>query len=165
MTSVFDKDIEDQLDARPPGCALVIDPHPNHILSAYAARHPDCRVTRLDEGDPLARLASLGRFDVGVVANTLEHMDKTGAGRLIARLRDLNAPRLFVVVPGGRREPAGTWEEADMIAYGLSLVGERERDGKPMKLYKFDIADYKKNPDWLNPDHWANPELWDKYRW
>lgn len=167
MTTAFDKEIEEQLDTRAPGSALVIDPDPNHALSAYAARHPDCQVIRLDEGGALARVASLGRFDAAVVANTLEHMDRTGAGRLIARLRDLNTPRLFVVVPVGIGRPgsAGTWAPADMIAYGLSLVRECERDGKPVRLYKFDIFDYKKDPDWLNPEHWANPELWDKYRW
>ncbi len=167
MTTVFDKEIEDQLAARPPRSALVIDPVPDHALSAYQAEHPECRVTRLDEGDPLARLASLGRFDVAVVANTLEHMDKAGAGRLIARLRDLNAPRLYIVIPMGPRWPglASHWAPADMIAYGMTRVGDHTREGKPLQLYKFDIAEYKKNPDWLNPDHWANPELWDKYRW
>ncbi|MFP4639754.1 MAG: DUF6231 family protein [Guyparkeria sp.] len=32
-------------------------------------------------------------------------------------------------------------------------------------VYQFDIHDYKQTPDWLNPRNWANPELWDKYRW
>ncbi len=29
----------------------------------------------------------------------------------------------------------------------------------------FDIAHYKTIPDWLNSRHWANPDLWGKYRW
>jgi len=37
MTTVFDKDLEDQLKDRPPGSALVIDPQPDHALAAYAA--------------------------------------------------------------------------------------------------------------------------------
>jgi len=167
MTTGFDKDIADQLRASPPRSALVIDPLPGHALSSYAAGHPECRVTRLGDGDPLARLAALGRFDVALVANTLEHMDKAGAGRLIARLRDLNTRCLFAVVPIGPRwrDTTSAWEPADLIAFGMTRIGDRRCERGPLQLYKFDIADYKKNPDWLNPDHWANPELWDKYRW
>lgn len=167
MTTAFDKDITEELEASAPRSALVIDPEPDHALAAYGAGHPDCRITHLDGGDPLARLASLGRFEVAVVARVLEHMNKAEAGRLIARLRDLNTPRLLVVVPAGSRWTglASTWEQADLISYGLSLVREREMDGKPLQLYKFDISDYTRTPDWLNPDNWANPELWDKYRW
>ncbi len=35
----------------------------------------------------------------------------------------------------------------------------------PEPVFNYDIRDYKHTPDWLNARHWANPELWGKYRW
>ena len=29
-------------------------------------------------------------------------------------------------------------------------------------IFIYDITKYKENPDWLNSDNWANPELWEK---
>ena len=29
-------------------------------------------------------------------------------------------------------------------------------------FYIYNISSYKKSPDWLNSDNWANPELWEK---
>lgn len=46
-----------------------------------------------------------------------------------------------------------------MIALGYKASSPNE------PVYQFDIHDYKQTPDWLNPRNWANPELWDKYRW
>lgn len=167
MTGVFHQDINRQLETYRPRSVLLVDRDRNEALRAYQAQHPRCRVTRLDGTDPLRHLQSEGRYDMGIVVNTLEHMDKAGAGRLVARLRDLHTRRACIVIPVG---PAwcgltSTWEPTDMIAYGMTLIGSRERDGKPVHLYGFDIAEYKERPDWLNSDHWANPDLWDKYRW
>ena len=41
------------------------------------------------------------------------------------------------------------WHDADS---GITLQG-------------FNLYDYKQRPDWLNAKYWANPELWDVYRW
>ena len=94
-------------------------------------------------------------------------MDKAEAGRLIAGLRDIHTSRFYTVVPVGdqRTDQQSAWEPSDLIAYGMSLAGQYSDDGNPVHLYRFDINDYKKTPDWFNADHWANPELWDKYRW
>lgn len=32
-------------------------------------------------------------------------------------------------------------------------------------LWQFNLYDYKKLPNWLNADYWANPENWGKHRW
>lgn len=32
-------------------------------------------------------------------------------------------------------------------------------------LWQFNLYDYKRLPNWLNSDYWANPENWDKRRW
>ncbi len=34
-----------------------------------------------------------------------------------------------------------------------------------LKIWQFNLYDYKPQPDWLNAKYWANPENFDKYRW
>ncbi len=47
-----------------------------------------------------------------------------------------------------------------LIGYGYKYFGLSE-DNKT-DVYIYDISQYKDEPDWLNSDNWANPELWEK---
>ena len=93
----------------------------------------------------------------------------------IMRYRDLYAAHLLIAVQ----------DNIDLHAYGLSpfdilqetilesnLVIPANHKTKPsitsdttVKLWQFNLYDYKRLPDWLNNKHWANPENWDKRRW
>jgi hypothetical protein len=46
------------------------------------------------------------------------------------------------------------------ISYGYKCHGKTADD--KVSIFIYDIAEYKDNPDWLNSDNWANPELWEK---
>ena len=77
-------------------------------------------------------------------------------GELLASLRD-RANRRVVVHMGDAR--IGGAIDQRMVALGYRRLTANEG------LYVFDIENYKDTPDWLSPRNWANPELWDKYRW
>ena len=47
-----------------------------------------------------------------------------------------------------------------MISLGYRYFGNTANDKAVIFIY--DISKYKENPDWLNNDNWANPELWEK---
>ena len=47
-----------------------------------------------------------------------------------------------------------------LIGYGYKYFGLSE-DNK-VDVFIYDISEYKDEPDWLNSDNWANPELWEK---
>jgi hypothetical protein len=47
-----------------------------------------------------------------------------------------------------------------MISHGYKYFGNAANDKAVIFIY--DISKYKENPDWLNSDNWANPELWEK---
>lgn len=70
----------------------------------------------------------------------------------IARARDIDARRCPAWICDST-----AWPDDTLRALGFSPVTEH--------LWGYNIADYKPVPDWLNPRHWANPELWDKHRW
>ena len=80
------------------------------------------------------------------------------------RLRDLLTKQFCVVVPVGEDWSINTssWENNELLGLGLSVVNQYEYEQGLMVLYKYDIATYKKTPEWLNADNWANPQFWDK---
>ena len=47
-----------------------------------------------------------------------------------------------------------------LIGYGYKYFGLSEDNKTDVFIY--DISQYKDEPDWLNSDNWANPELWKK---
>ena len=47
-----------------------------------------------------------------------------------------------------------------LIGYGYKYFGLAEDNRVDVFIY--DISEYKDEPDWLNSDNWANPELWEK---
>ncbi len=47
-----------------------------------------------------------------------------------------------------------------LISYGYKYH-KIDADDK-IKVFIYDISEYKDNPDWLNSENWANPDLWDK---
>ena len=46
-----------------------------------------------------------------------------------------------------------------LISYGYKH--QKVNDNK-IKVFIYDISEYKDNPDWLNSENWANPDLWEK---
>jgi len=164
-------------------CTLVADCQPRSVLTLghtaarycapYLAEHPDCRHTEIaiatgaDDGALLARLDRERHADVAVIAGGLEHLDRATANAVIARLRDLHNARLLVLLPEKPGEhDISHWDLADLSGLGLRLEARTSNsDGETLLLYGFDIANYKRTPDWLNARHWANPEQWGKHRW
>lgn len=100
------------------------------------------------------------RFDLAIVADTLERLPDEAAAQLIGRLRDLHTQRFLALVPMG-----GVWTNTTMIAYGLKRCARFDADDTTYGLYRFNIYDYKETPDWLNARYWAHPERWGKARW
>lgn len=144
-----------------PKSLLGIGPLERDFYAPWLDARPDRELTRLAAGEALARLPQLGRFDFAFVAGTLERLAKPEAAALIARLRDLHAARFALAVGFSA---ARAWSHAELLAFGLTPVATGSNDDA-CALYAFDIAHYKQTPDWLNSDNWANPELFDKYRW
>lgn len=83
---------------------------------------------------------------------------------LLMRYRDLYAAHLLIALDS----------TLDLRAYGftpLDLLGETPLPqsssnlSASLTLWQFNLYDYKKLPNWLNADYWANPENWNKHRW
>lgn len=164
-------DIETLVNECQPETILQVGDETEAFTENYTAQkkllNQTCSVTVISADSALAQLRQPQRFDVGVVANTLEFLDKDTAGQLIARLRDLHTDRFVVVVRMGAewQQINSVWQTSDLLGFGMKLVGRYEVESKPVHLYKYDITTYKKTPEWLNASNWANPNMWGKFRW
>ncbi len=155
------------VESNSPETALFIGPLAKSAAESYGANHAGARLTVYQGTDPLADLGKLGRVDLAVIAHGLEMLEKRRAGHLLAALRDVHSRCLVVAVRLGDNWPGliSHWSENELLAFGMRRRAHVEQQGRPIGVYEFNIKDYKINPDWLNPRHWAHPELWDAYRW
>jgi hypothetical protein len=107
---------------------------------------------RLPADATVADLDGLGSYDLGVILD-LEDADEA----LLGRLRDLHTRRL--VVSGAA---AGLFEPRRMLALGFERHPSPEA---PCGAYLYDRDSFNRVREWNSPEHWANPDNFDKYRW
>jgi hypothetical protein len=117
-------------------------------------------VVSADDLDP--DVGDQRRYDAAVVCRVLEHLEAADGRRLLARLRDVVAPWVGVVIDPAR---AAGWSYGDFIALGFVREASFARDGAIREVHVHHLHDYRPTPDWFGPDHWANPNLWDRHRW
>lgn len=117
----------------------------------------DCVVTTLPVDQTTIEQLGDQHYDCAVLQDLPGSLGQAAAEQLVARLRDVQAQRILWLLDG-----SVPWERKDLLALGFRLLDGSD-DGQ--RLYGYDIDNYKTTPDWLNAKHWANPELWGKYRW
>jgi hypothetical protein len=162
MYTVHHKDLKVLLETVNPASVLLVDPNPNGLPEEILTSVPTCRVTHLTD-DIVPQLQAQERHELGIVANTLEHMDRKTAGAVLARLRDLDTRRFVALAPIGKdldENQVSSWEAADFLAYGMTLMARYQTDGKILHLYHYAIESYKTTPEWFNSKNWAHPDRW-----
>ena len=104
------------------------------------------------------------RYDLAVIILSNDSAIDT---QIIQRCRDLFAKHCLVVQ--NLSEPA---TGVDVASFGFSRLHEQpivEHDQDhhitSYQVWQFNLFDYKHLPDWFNSKFWANPELWNKFRW
>ena len=158
MTTPYAAEVERVLRARRPRSLLAVGEHAHALLAGYT-RGTDCRYVALTD-TTLAPLAD-ERFDLALVAPAAGP-SKTDTMQLVAALRDRYARHLLVAAHVDTRSGL---THAEYLALGMRHIGNYGSGASAQALYEFDIVDYKHTPDWLNSEHWAHPELFDKFRW
>ena len=105
-----------------------------------------------------AELATLGRFDFAVVSGLVEQLDAPEAEAVLGRLKNLHTDRFVLLADPAR---AGLGHDA-LLALALAPY-EQLADGRVAWLY--DIDRYNPERPWNNPEDWANPENFERFRW
>lgn len=148
------------LDRYAPQRLLLVGASEFPALEAFQAAHPQTMVALAAPGQLSAELAAQ-RFDLALVVDCLEHLSKPEGLRLLGGIRNLNASRIAVLT-----DPAASgWSDTDFYSLALQATERFKRDEQVLKLYTYDLREYKQVPDWLNAKFWANPENFGKYWW
>lgn len=129
-------------------------------LQAFAAAHPHVHIDTAAPG-PLPADLSGQRFDLAVLVDCLEHLDKRDGLQLLGGIRNLNASRVAVLADLA----ASGWSDTDFYSLALQASERFEREQQVLTLFTYDLRDYKQVPDWLNAKFWANPQNFGKYWW
>ncbi len=162
-------DIETLVNAAQPESILLIGNIDPAFLDDYCQQKAligqSCEVTHiaLPQLDQLWQLNQ--RFDVGLVLNLFEHIEPRIGDQVLSRLRDVLTPQYCVAMPLAHQSESSTWQLNNLFSFALSRVASYDNSEPKLTLFKYNIDDYKKTPDWLNADNWANPQLWGKYWW
>ncbi|MEM7293131.1 MAG: DUF6231 family protein [Pseudomonadota bacterium] len=102
------------------------------------------------------------RFDLAILLGISASVASDTGAALIARLRDVQASHLVVAL---LLEGNPDWDEASLRSLGLKRLRCDKADEGQLAIYDFTLSNYKSTPKWLNNKHWANPDLWDRFRW
>jgi len=162
-------DLETLINSAQPSRILLLGNVDPAFLDEYVSQKQlisqSCEVIHygVDELDQIWDLNE--RFDVGVVLNLFEHLEKTKGHQVLSRLRDVLTPQYCIALPLSQQSSESPWQLTDLFSFALSKVSSYDTNEIGLTLFKYNIEDYKQTPDWLNADNWANPHLWGKYWW
>ncbi|MCL6688886.1 hypothetical protein SAMN05216577_101297 [Pseudomonas citronellolis] len=148
------------LDRYAPQRLLLVGASGIPAVEAFRQAHPDCQVHGAAAGELPAELAAQ-RYDLALLADCLEHLERRAALQLVGGIRNLNSSRVAVLVDLAEAGVA----ETDFYALGMQASERFQRDDQTLTLFTYDLREYKQVPDWLNAKFWANPENFGKYWW
>ena len=152
--------IDTLLAERDAATLLVIADDVPGAIARYGASAPDRVVTTLAPHTAMDTLAAdARRYDYAVLWGVLEVLPVAEARGLIARVRDVHCPAFLLV---SDLDAAPGWDHSGLLAMALTKI---EAPAVGPAAYAFDIDSYNRRREWNSPDHWANPENFDRYRW
>lgn len=139
-----------------PECILLCSRQPNPALAKYC----ELEGITLENCKTLEELENLGRFDAALVVDWLEHNPLLEGTQLLARLRNLHTPHIWVML-----KDTPLWSMSDLIGLGFHRQSQQQYDGKKSSSYVYRLESYNHKRSWNSPKHWANPQNWGKYWW
>ena len=148
------------LDRYAPKHLLLVGATRIPAVDAFLQAHPDCQLDSCAAGPLPADLAAK-RYDLALLADCLEHLERRDALQLVGGIRNLTSSRVAVLVD---LQAAGA-RETDFYALAMQASERFQRDEQTLTLFTYDLREYKQVPDWLNAKFWANPQNFGKYWW
>lgn len=154
------------LEAAEPRSLLCVADTPLSSVHQYKAHVDECDVVSIPPESALEALTQMGRFDYALLCGALEMLGPQANSALIARIRDLHCHRFAVTC---RHQDAhhreDDWSEPQILSLALRLHRRIDLDGVWHSIYTYDIDSYNPEREWNNPDSWANPGNFRRYRW
>ncbi len=162
MNAELEQVLIDQLTATRPASILLIAPQVSMSLKRYLREVPGVAWKHIFFDDAEQSLANLEWYEFIIIADTLEYLSIEQAEQLISRLRDLHGKLLWAIVPDSQEQ---NYSGRHAVAQGMRRVSTDQFHQGRSQWYEYSLAFYKPIPQWLNAEHWANPDQWNKTRW
>lgn len=166
LPSELQFDLETLVATAQPRSILVIGAELDSVLNDYLSQmqvlQQTVRIATLDSISELEDIVSNDVYDLGLCINQLDQANKQEGMRILARLRDTYCKQFCVNLV---LDADSDWQFTDLLSLGLTRVNQYRSSEAASSLFKYSIDSYKRTPDWLNADNWANPEMWGKYWW
>jgi hypothetical protein len=121
----------------------------------------DTRLQHLTTPYSQQQLVEITPIDLALISHLTESMDKQAGQQWLGMIKNLYAPHIILITNPELAELQG-WAFTDYLALGFKHIAGSE-DG--LQIFGYAIENYQSERDWLNNRFWANPELYDKYRW
>lgn len=152
-----------------PATAVFIGPiaTTDEAIIEFKQQHPKTEITQLTPLTANTDMIKQPRFELAVLIDAIEFLDKQSASHLLAAMRDIHTQSLILVCRLGPDWEGlnSHWTSNELLGFGMKRLAHYQQTEKPVGVYQFNLHDYKGKPNWLNSSHWAHPEQWDKNSW
>ena len=128
------------------------------VGDAAPAPQTSAAVTRLAAAEAADKVAGLGRFDLAIVSGLLEEVEAADAEAVLGRLKNLHTSRFLLLA-----DPARACLGHDALLALALAPFEHLADGRI--AWRYDLDRYNPERRWNNPEDWANPQNFDRFRW
>ena len=113
-------DIETLINVAQPSRILLIGDCDAEFLQNYQTQksliQQDCQVSNIscEDIDQLWQLQEA--FDVAIVVNLFEHLDKSKGMQVLSRLRDVLSPQYCIALPLSQKQSNNAWHLTDLFS-------------------------------------------------
>lgn len=141
--------------------------HPKSILTAGETATTclqndyDTKLQHLTTPYSQQQLLEISPIDLAIISHLTESMGKQAGQQWLGKIKNLYAPHVILISHPQLSKDNG-WQFTDYLAMGLKHIAGT---GDGLQVFSYAIENYQPKRDWLNSRFWANPEMYDKYRW
>ena len=128
------------------------------IGDALPAPESVAEVTHVAAATATTKLEELGRFDFAIVSGLLEEVEPADAEAVLGRLKNLHTSRFLLLA-----DPARACLGHDALLALALAPFEHLAHGRV--AWRYDLDRYNPERRWNNPEDWANPQNFDRFRW
>ncbi len=99
-----------------------------------------------------------------LICGCLEDLTDAEGSEFLGRLRNLSSPKFCLLIED--RHPI--WNARSLAGFAIEQLAQEPfalPSGQLVRAFGYDLTTYKRTPDWLNADFWANPGRWNKDFW
>lgn len=131
------------------------------LAIACVQTRKDTRFQQITTPYTQQQLAAIQPVELAVISHLCEFQSPEQGQQWLGVIKNLYAPHILLISHPDIAQQQG-WQFTDYLAMGFRHIAGTDEG---IQVFVYAIENYQPQKDWLNSRFWANPELFDKYRW